>query len=126
MGRGGGGVRRGRDRRLSSSVSPTHSPEQSGAGLSAGAHADLLKLPAVRHRGDHLGQLLLLALQHSVNMLGRHLLRDERGRGGGGGKRKRKSKGGRGRRRKRRRRYRCRGRVRIKAENTSNTITRKI
>lgn len=73
----------GQDRRVSSSVSPTHSPEQSGAGLSAGAHADLLKLPAVRHRGDHLGQLLLLALQHSVNMLGGHLLRDERGRGGG-------------------------------------------
>lgn len=76
---GGGGRRGGRDRRLSSSVSPTHSPEQSGAGLSAGAHADLLKLPAVRHGGDHLGQLLLLALQHSVHMLGRHLLRDERG-----------------------------------------------
>ncbi len=55
-------------------MSPTHSPEQSGAGLSAGAHADLLKLPAVRHRGDHLGQLLLLALQHSVDMLGGHLL----------------------------------------------------
>lgn len=62
-------------------MSPTHSPEQSGAGLSAGAHADLLKLPAVRHRGDHLGQLLLLALQHSVDMLGGHLL----GKKSGGG-----------------------------------------
>lgn len=67
--------------RVSSSVSPTHSPEQSGAGLSAGAHADLLKLPAVRHCGDHLGQLLLLALQHSINMLGGHLLGN--GRTGG-------------------------------------------
>lgn len=60
--------------RFSSSVNPTHSPEQSGAGLSAGAHADLLKLPAVRHRGDHLGQFLLLTLQHSVDVLRRHLL----------------------------------------------------
>lgn len=60
-------------------MSPTHSPEQSGAGLSAGAHADLLKLPAVRHRGDHLGQLLFLALQHSVDVLGGHLLEKERG-----------------------------------------------
>lgn len=64
-------------------MSPTHSPEQSGAGLSAGAHADLLKLPAIRHCGDHLGQLLLLALQHPVNMLGGHLLVDEGGSGGG-------------------------------------------
>lgn len=75
------GQAKGQDWRVSSSVSPTHSPEQSGAGLSAGAHADLLKLPAVRHRGDHLGQLLLLALQHSVDMLGGHLLGRER-RGG--------------------------------------------
>lgn len=69
--------------RFSSSVNPTHSPEQSGAGLSAGAHADLLKLPAVRHRGDHLGQFLLLTLQHSVDVLRRHLL--------GGGQRGRRS-----------------------------------
>lgn len=61
-------------------MSPTHSPEQSGAGLSAGAHADLLKLPAVRHRGDHLGELLLLTLQHPVDVLGGHLLGEERGR----------------------------------------------
>lgn len=92
MGRAGGGREEGRDRRLSSSVSPTHSPEQSGAGLSAGAHADLLKLPAVRHGGDHLGQLLLLALQHSVHMLGRHLLRDERGRRGGDGRKRRRKR----------------------------------
>lgn len=72
------GQAKGQDWRVSSSVSPTHSPEQSGAGLSAGAHADLLKLPAVRHRGDHLGQLLLLALQHSVHVLGGHLLGKER------------------------------------------------
>ena len=58
------------------SVSPTHSPEQSGAGLSAGAHADLLKLPAVRHGGDHLRQLLLLTLQHAVHVFGRHMLLD--------------------------------------------------
>lgn len=60
-------------------MSPTHSPEQSGAGLSAGAHADLLKLPAVGHGGDHLCQLLLLALQHPVDMLRGHLLRRQRG-----------------------------------------------
>lgn len=72
--------------RFSSSVNPTHSPEQSGAGLSAGAHADLLKLPAVRHRGDHLGQFLLLTLQHSVDVLRRYLLG-----GWGGGQRGRRS-----------------------------------
>lgn len=86
-------------------MSPTHSPEQSGAGLSAGAHADLLKLPAVRHGGDHLGQLLLLALQHSVNMLGRHLLRGarvegEERRGGGGRGREEEDTGAGGRVRK--------------------------
>lgn len=59
-------------------MSPTHSPEQSGAGLSAGAHADLLKLPAVGHGGDHLGQLLLLALQDPVDVLGGHLLVENR------------------------------------------------
>lgn len=71
-------ARGGHNFRFSSSVNPTHSPEQSGAGLSAGAHADLLKLPAVRHRGDHLGQFLLLTLQHSVDVLRRHLLGEQR------------------------------------------------
>lgn len=33
----------------------------------------LFKLPAVRHRGHHLCQLLLLALQHPVHMLHRNL-----------------------------------------------------
>lgn len=65
-------------------MNPTHSPEQSGAGLSAGAHADLLKLPAVRHRGHHLGQFLLLTLQHSVDVLRRHLLGEEPHRFNGG------------------------------------------
>ena len=73
----GRGVR-GKGGGVSSSVSPTHSPEQSGAGLSAGAHADLLKLPAVRHGGHHLGQLFLLTLQNPVHMLRRNLLRGER------------------------------------------------
>lgn len=35
--------------------------------------AHLLEAPAIRHGGDHLCELLLLALQHSVHMLGWHL-----------------------------------------------------
>ena len=36
-----------------------------------GAH--LLELPAVRHRGHHLRELLFLTLEHAVNVLHRHL-----------------------------------------------------
>lgn len=35
--------------------------------------AYLLKAPAVRHGGDHLRELFLLALQHAVHVLGRDL-----------------------------------------------------
>ena len=35
--------------------------------------AHLLKAPAIRHGGDHLRELLLLALQHAVHVLGRDL-----------------------------------------------------
>jgi len=40
----------------------------------------LFKLPAVRHGGYHLRQLLLLALQHTVNMLQGNL-KDKQRRG---------------------------------------------
>ncbi len=50
------------------------STKQSGAGFSAGAHADLLKLPAVWHGGHHLGQLLFLTLQHPVHVFWWYLL----------------------------------------------------
>lgn len=40
--------------------------------------AHLLKAPAVRHGGDHLRELFLLTLQHTVHVLGRDLRADGR------------------------------------------------
>lgn len=34
------------------------------------AFADLLKLPPIRHCRDHVGQFVLVALQHAINMFG--------------------------------------------------------
>lgn len=43
--------------------------------------AYLLKAPAVRHGGDHLRELFLLALQHAVHVLGRDLQAEGHRRG---------------------------------------------
>lgn len=47
-------------------------------GVAPRTPAHLLKAPAVRHGGDHLRELFLLTLQHTVHVLGRDLRADGR------------------------------------------------